>query len=301
MFNRPSETDQCNWQQWLELDSSAVCPRVVCIGKAKTKRRTIRFVHFIPVFRCVRVASSIEEIFDMRVGKFLHNKNRAMTLAPSAMDEKRRTRIEQTIEQSFIIIIVSEYYLRAYRVRSIDESKCLCIGEIKCFGFGMPLPSRSDENEEEKKFVIIIGCLLQFYFLIFRCQRVATPVARAIEHASPSVHWARHRQCRFTSCERDRQVNQCQTWLVTVIDVMSFWPALLPQPSLLFVARVTSAVAATAVAASHISCDMNEIFSIWLNFKLFAAQALLFVCNAMRCTHTEWPGFFCGEYLFSSA
>lgn len=56
-----------------------------------------------------------------------------------------------------------------------SKSKCLCIGKLKCFVFGMRC-IRAEEKTHR-------GCLLQFYFPIFCCQWTATPVARAIVHA----------------------------------------------------------------------------------------------------------------------
>lgn len=39
-----------------------------------------------------------------------------------------------------------------------------------------------------------------------------------------------------------------------------------------------------ANAASHILCDMNEIFSIWLNFKLFVAGVIIIIIIRVQCS-----------------
>lgn len=236
-----------------------------CMQSARRKQSNERFVlfHFIPVFavcaRCIEVSNENLDISAQR-------KSSAMTLTGSIGDGRKKGEREsnETIEQSFIIIIVSEYYLRAYRVRTIDESKCLCIGEIKCFGFGMRAADQI-RWEQGKKNVIIIGCLLQFYFsdILFASE------LRLLLHVQSSMH---HRRCSvrapspmsFTSCDRDRQVNQCQTWLVTVIDVMSF---------------LTSVATATVTSVCRSSCRCRRChgcccksYFVWHGMRYFLSD-----------------------------
>lgn len=236
---------------------------VYAIGKAKTKQRTIRFVPFHSCFRCVR---EMHRSIERKLGYFCTTKIERDDAGWLHRRWKKKGEREsnETIEQSFIIIIVSEYYLRAYRVRSIDESKCLCIGEIKCFGFGMRAADQI-RWEQGKKNVIIIGCLLQFYFsdILFASE------LRLLLHVQSSMH---HRRCSvrapspmsFTSCDRDRQVNQCQTWLVTVIDVMSF---------------LTSVATATVTSVCRSSCRCRRChgcccksYFVWHGMRYFLSD-----------------------------